>query len=1003
MMMLFQLHVEAQNNAIIDINAQLRALFSPLTRPSPSKWFLYDMAAHVSDTDFFNPNCPDTLEPDMWYAVYEEMYHMAYDTVPFDPVDTVFAHGNGFQPDTLPIGIMNYYYYRFKPAALTTNQYFYFDTINDILTDIPGRPDEPYLTQDMFCASPLVPTAHFTNPVFHIDPAFILFDSFHSNIYNTPDYRLEIDFGDGLGWIQFDPTVVTDYQVFYHTGGEQVLHTRIIDKKELRVIYSSTSRIWVISNTASVLPDKVLHFDGITAGLYNGCNAKGLMDKLVIYLSGFDMLDFIPSQNRTAADIYSEMISNDKIVQLKNDGYSFLVVDWDNSRIDIRFNALYLVNLLEHLKCDRPADDQFVIFGESMGGLVGRYALTYMETEYYRNYDNKPFFVDAFDPNNALYLLTHPDILKLPKWRCHREKMHNTRLFVTLDTPHQGANIPMSIQHAYRTALGVFGPYIGTSLTVFANGFNMFLDGQAAQQMLIYHVDTKSGPGWFYNYSSHPDKISFFNQLASLGNYPQYAKVLELSNGSLSGENQTNYYNSSPRYANDRLIDFKADLYARVLWLKLPIFGGSLLCRTNPAGNGHIFHANAGWYKIKIKLKWFGIKINIGYNSLLYKDESANMLPYCTSAGGWTGDPNFVNPVPGSNGFNLSNNYWILNFFHYSHTVDGNGCVNFDSHLGWNGFLSANFDYSLCSDGLHFCFVPVQSALDYSTLGTNPLNLDLVSTPITTKLSNTPADAIMGYHESGPYSNRGHLNFRHPDIYNLTQNPSPNPYYSTYYSCIGVNNIVERGLLNLEVGDEELYLENVTLPWKGDYQAEFDIHANARNPYWEYPGYIHPSLNIKGCYSKDDPYIIDPSTGQATFYYDGVYSPTTIGMDYQPPFTGPYIKIDQPQKICCANFLGSRLEDGKEKKHDSFLMAYPNPNDGSQVMLNFRFANEGPVYAEICSIYGEKLMDKLIFADGSHETVVPVNISDLNLANGVYLLRVHSKNEMLSSKIVISN
>ena len=43
-------------------------------------------------------------------------------------------------------------------------------------------------------------------------------------------------------------------------------------------------------------------------------------------------------------------------------------------------------------------------------------------------------------------------------------------------------------------------------------------------------------------------------------------------------------------------------------------FRGDLECKTNPNGNGHIFLAQAGWYGIRIKLKWFGIKVTIGYN-----------------------------------------------------------------------------------------------------------------------------------------------------------------------------------------------------------------------------------------------------------------------------------------------------------------------------------------------------------------------------------------------------
>lgn len=219
--------------------------------------------------------------------------------------------------------------------------------------------------------------------------------------------------------------------------------------------------------------------------------------------------------------------------------------------------------------------------------------------------------------------------------------MHNTRLFISLDGPHQGANVPLSLQLAYRHAMNIFGKYIGSGLKIVSQAFNLFLDGQAAQQLLIYHLDTQSGTGQFKTYSNHQDRISFMGQMQEMGSYPQFAKVVLMSNGSLDGQRQLNYYTSQPRNPGDRLMEFHADLYARVLWFRVPIFGGDLTARTNPNGQGHAFNAQAGFYGIRIRLRWFGIRISIGYNSLLFKDDYVNVQPYCTSAGGWIGSEFF--------------------------------------------------------------------------------------------------------------------------------------------------------------------------------------------------------------------------------------------------------------------------------------------------------------------------------------------------------------------------
>ena len=82
-----------------------------------------------------------------------------------------------------------------------------------------------------------------------------------------------------------------------------------------------------------------------------------------------------------------------------------------------------------------------------------------------------------------------------------------------------------------------------------------------------------------------------------------------------------------------------------------------------------------------------------------------------------------------------------------------------------------------------------------------------------------------------------------------------------------------RGFLNLEVGDEELYLENVTLPWNADYSTEYDIHVNDRNPYYVYPSQAYSGTPmLLGVYSNENPYIIS-SSGYATFHVNAAASP----------------------------------------------------------------------------------------------------------------------------------
>ena len=991
----------AQNEALDSINLQLRQLFTPLARPTPTRLFLYDMAAHVTDSIYYQMHCPDTSNTDLWYKVYSEMYQSAYDTTTFLHPNTAFWKGNSFTGDTIPIGIMDYAFFVLKSEALTTNMYFDFDTLGTHLTDKSSRPGYPYNTSELFIAAPLVQTAVFSNPVFRIDPQFILTDTY-SNFAGT---ELRIDFGDGHGWVVFDPTVITHHAVEYNGVTEPVIRVAIFRKKGGdEPIGSSVCKI-LVGTTPQIPPDKILHYPGLTVGFYGSCNAVSVYTgKTILYLSGFDLLDFIPALNRTPAKIYSERLAQEKIIALRNLGYNFMVVDWDQSTIDMRFNALYLVNLLDDLKQKMSDTDfeQFVIMGESMGGIIGRYALAYMEDNRYQEKNTSIFFSDAGDPNNKLYLTKHPGIVKLSStWKPQR--MHNTRLLITIDSPHQGANLPLSIQLAYRHVMNAFGSYIGATIKAAASALNLLLDSQAAQQMLIYHIDTQAGTG-YKTYQRHEDNLSFYSELnTQLAGYPQYAKVVLMSSGALNGANQRNVFTGGFRVPGDRLLDFKASLFARVLWIKVPIFKGNVRALTNPNGQGHVFDASAGYYGLKIKLKWFGIKIKLVYHALFSWNENANVRPYCTLAGGTIGDDTMlISNNPSSHSYNLSDNYWLFNLFHYNNINDGQGCVVFDAHVGLNGFASVNTELSSCTDGTRFNFVPVQSAFDYGNINTQALSINMETTSINTKLGMIPAraDAMIGLLGG---INKYHTFRREDEISNLTGAET------VYYSCASTGEEVLRGFLNLEIGDEELYLENNKLPWHAAYSVEYDLHVNDRNPYYEYPG-TPPLLGIGGMYSRKDAFVINPPAGLADFYYDLGNTPTGIGFHFTNP-NGNYTQHDIPLDNCCVNLQAGRTANTFVKAAaivkeltPASLEVYPNPAGSTAVQLKYRFSQSGPVTVQLIGADGVVRHAELLQTEGTTQEVRSVlNLGKVKLAPGLYIIRLSTPAETLTGKLIIED
>ncbi len=113
----------------------------------------------------------------------------------------------------------------------------------------------------------------------------------------------------------------------------------------------------------------------------------------------------------------------------------------------IERNARVLMTLIDKINTLKQGNEKLVIIGPSMGGLISRYALGYMEQH------NMP---------------------------------HQTRLWVSFDSPHNGANIPIGDQWF----LDYYARKTGSeSLT--ANRDNK-ISSIAAKQMLVHHFLSNS-------------------------------------------------------------------------------------------------------------------------------------------------------------------------------------------------------------------------------------------------------------------------------------------------------------------------------------------------------------------------------------------------------------------------------------------------------------------------------------------------------------------------------
>lgn len=224
-------------------------------------------------------------------------------------------------------------------------------------------------------------------------------------------------------------------------------------------------------------------------------NTSGQIIKPIIIVEGFDPTD-IYSTDKVIELLNGGGGSLDNLAdKLRTEGYDLIVLDYDDGGALIQRNSFLLVKLIQHINTIKKGTCPIILAGYSMGGIVSRYALNYMEAN------------------------------SLP---------HNVGLFFSFDAPQKGANIPLSMQDMI--------DYLDNSPITYGLSADIreqvrSIHSYAAQQMLIYHTDYIDGE----TVSVNPAFTTFYNQMKGLvgGNgYPSQPKLIAATLGNASGLGQ---------------------------------------------------------------------------------------------------------------------------------------------------------------------------------------------------------------------------------------------------------------------------------------------------------------------------------------------------------------------------------------------------------------------------------------------------------------------------------
>ncbi|MDT8411294.1 MAG: hypothetical protein RQ875_02430 [Vicingaceae bacterium] len=416
----------------------------------------------------------------------------------------------------VPLMIMDINYHVFKSHAIDSGLVI---IENGKFMDNPDRTESLYIEKQLFVAAP------FMEKMMNDTLTFFISSDFYFSSSSLPQ-TIEIDFGDGVGFrsVTMEQTIKINYSSIKNNSNFSPTITVKVSKGSNSLLSSSTMKastclgnfppqddIWNLytsqpfsTNFSNPYPVDPLAGNFARANAYvkygNG-HPVGEVHKPIVFVEGIDFGRDFSSNTIQNGDFgwcafwgrdtdFEEFQHSPTILnQLLANGYDVFLLDFRDGAEFIERNAMTLVELLRLIRLNNQFNninvvpEPTVVVGASMGGQVARYALAYMEQ------------------NNMEH--------------CARE-------FISFDSPHKGANIPISLQE-WIEFFAYNGPGGGSQGA--KDNLNLKLDRPAAKQLLTYHHDNSIGG---FNVS---ERAAYQNTINAIG-YPNKLRKVAIANGS---------------------------------------------------------------------------------------------------------------------------------------------------------------------------------------------------------------------------------------------------------------------------------------------------------------------------------------------------------------------------------------------------------------------------------------------------------------------------------------
>jgi hypothetical protein len=406
----------------------------------------------------------------------------------FEQLQSSFAN----EGDVVPIALLNYKYTKIKEDAFNKGL---LDNRNGKVTENRLALESPYLTKRAFASASLKEWTYRGNKVtFRLDKGLYLSNE------NESLKGIKVNFDDlgGFQQVSFDE----DITIHYSSAGIKRISVEVSTADHITLQSSflfEVKSLYSPDHTDIELTSDIAYNHTLASGtayVYKSPLNEQVKHPIII-LEGFDT-----SNELFADELYALVNQQNLADNLLSKGYDLILVNFTDATTYIQANALLTVKLITYVnQYVKAGNNPSVIIGASMGGLVAKYALSYMEKH------------------------------QLP---------HQAALFVSFDTPHQGANIPLGDQY--------WIDFFSSQNTTAAQKLSQ-INSIAAQQMLVYHQLSFPYPNLL--------RQKLVQELDSLA-YPQHCRNIAISNGNAAGYGQP--YNPGDPLVSWRYRNFWVDI-----------------------------------------------------------------------------------------------------------------------------------------------------------------------------------------------------------------------------------------------------------------------------------------------------------------------------------------------------------------------------------------------------------------------------------------------------------